>query len=178
MSLLPLVKPCLLQWEGWNGRRCLFQRRLSHLAGVREDLEARPPWPLTGKMGTSSLESGSGTNRVSQGCGLRPTLRPLGPERPHPFPFSGLFGFFFPLFCFALQWKVEPSPVSSSLGSCALRLRWPLGGFCGSKNHFLKEKREFKGFSFVLSASLLSSESPEWGFHTPSDSHHREEAAG
>lgn len=142
MSLLPLVEPRLLQWEGWNGRCCLFQRRLSHLTGVTEGLEPRPPWPLTGKMGTSSLESGPGRNRVSQGCGLRPTLRPLGPERPHPFPFSGLFGwlFFFPLFCFALQWKVEPSPLSSSLGSCALRLRWPLGGLLWFKESLFKGK--------------------------------------
>lgn len=107
MSLLPLVEPRLLQWEGWNGKRCLFQRKLSHLTGVTEGLEPRPSWPLTGKMGTSSLESGPGRNRVSQGCGLRPTLRLLGPERPYPFPFSGLFGwlffFFFVLFCTSME---------------------------------------------------------------------------
>lgn len=64
------------------------------------------------------------------------------------------------------------------LGFQCTRAKVASGGFCGSKNHFLKEKRNFKGFSFVLSASLLSSESPEWDFHTPSDTHHREEAPG
>lgn len=56
---------------------------------------------------------------------------------------------------------VEPSLVSSTLGFQCTRPRWPLWGFCGSRNHFLKDKRKYKGFSFVLSASLLGSESPE-----------------
>lgn len=39
---------------GWNGRHCLFQRRLSYFTGVTEGLEPRPPWPLKGKVGTAS----------------------------------------------------------------------------------------------------------------------------
>lgn len=140
MSLLPLVEPRLLQWEGWNGRRCLFQRRLSHLAGVREDLEPRPPWPLTGKMGTSSLESGSGRNRVSQGCGLRPTLRPLGPERPHPFPFSGLFGFFFPFVLFCTSMEGGTQSCQLFLGFLCTKAKVASGGLLWFKESLFKGK--------------------------------------
>lgn len=76
------------------------------------------------------------------------------------FWFVRVLVFSFPLssyvFCFfALRWMVEPSLVSSTLGFQCTRPRWPLWGFCGSRNNFLKEKRKYKGFSFVLSASRL-----------------------
>lgn len=54
MSLLPLVKPCLLQWEGGMGGIVSFRGRLSYFTGVTEGLEPRPPWPLKGKVGTAS----------------------------------------------------------------------------------------------------------------------------
>nr|BAB30782.1 unnamed protein product [Mus musculus]BAE36963.1 unnamed protein product [Mus musculus] len=74
---------------------------------------------------------------------------------------------------------VEPSLVSSTLGFRCTRPRWPAWGSCGSRNHFLKDRRKLKGFSFALSASLLGSGSPErhlrsknrhlvrWGLRTP-----------
>lgn len=92
-----------------------------------------------------------------------------GPERPHPSPLLFWFGWLalppFVLFCTSTM--MEPSLVSSALGFQCTRPRWPLWGFCGSRNHFVKDKRNFKGFSFVLSASLLGSESPESGVPHP-----------
>lgn len=171
MSLLPLVKPRLLQWEGWNGRRCLFLRRLSRL-------RAQAVLTSEGKDGdflSSELDLAE-TGSVKD-VGLGQPLG-LGPERPHPFPFSGLFASFFLFFSFVLFCtSVEGGTQSGQLFlgfQCTRAKVASRGGFCGSKNHFLKEKRKFKGFSFVLFASEI----PEWGFHTPSDGHHREEASG
>lgn len=73
--------------------------------------------------------------------------------------------FCFVLFCTSLVG--EPGLVSSTPGFPCTRPRWPLWGSCGSRNHFLKNKRKFKGFSFVLPASLLGLESPESGVPGP-----------
>lgn len=76
---------------GWNGRHCLFQRRLSYFTGVTEGLEPRPPWPLKGKVGTASareLDLAESGSVKDVGLGQPSDLWDLRGHTPFPY-FSG-----------------------------------------------------------------------------------------
>lgn len=73
-----------------------------------------------------------------------------------------LVSLFLPLFCFfALHEWWSPAWSALPLGSSALDQGSLSGASVVQGLTFLKDKRKFKGFSFVLSASLLGSESLE-----------------